>query len=79
MNTEKEKARLIEIIPEIKKNIISKIVKNFISNFTSKEKDIEKYTYHLIEEIIRSFSFKNQVDQKTKKLNKYFKYKQLNL
>ena len=79
MNTEKEKARLIEIIPEIKKNIISKIVKNFISNFTSKEKDIEKYTYHWIEEIIRSFSFKNQVDQKTKKLNKYFKYKQLNL
>ena len=67
---QKEKARLIEIIPEIKKNIISKLVNDFILNFKSKEKDIEKYIYHLIEVIIMAFSFKNEVGQNTKILIK---------
>ena len=67
---EKEKARLIEVIPEIKKNIISKLVNDFILNFKSKEIDIEKYIYDLIEVIIMAFSFKKEVDQKTKILIK---------
>ena len=56
------------MISDIKLNIINKLVNNFISNFRKKEMDIKKYIFNLIEEIIMAFSFKAEVDQKSKRL-----------
>ena len=65
---QKEENRLNEKISKIESNIINKLVEEFITNYTKvlSPEGFELYIYHLIEKVIKAFSFKKEINAETK-------------
>ena len=67
---EKEQKYVNEMIGKIVIHIINQLVKEFITNYKLilNQEDFENYIYNLIEIIIKTFGFKEQISKKTKLL-----------
>ena len=67
---EKEQKYVNEMIGKIVIHIINQLVKEFITNYKLilNQEDFENYIYNLIEIIIKTFGFQEQISKKTKLL-----------